>query len=105
VARHADLTALGKLPRAELKWKEKFRTRGNGTEVVIEFENPGAVPAFMVDIRVIRDATNEPVLPVFLEDNYVTIFPGEKRTVSGFVLTDDLAGESPALRITWWNRT
>ena len=104
VAQPADLTALDKLPRAELRWKEKFRTRENGTEVVIEFENPGAVPAVMVDIRIIRDATNEPVLPVFLEDNYVTIFPGEKRTVSGFVLTDDLAGENPALRITWWNR-
>ncbi len=100
---YADLTALAALPRAEVRAKEKFKVRGNGTEVRVELENPSANLAFMVELRIVGSLSGRSALPVFLEDNYFALLPGEKRVVEGFVFTEDLGGEEPALRVSWWN--
>lgn len=101
---YADLTALTSLAPAEVRAKEKFKTRGNGTEVRIELENPSATLAFMVELRIVGNQSGRSALPVFLEDNYFALLPGEKRVVEGFVFTEDLGGEEPSLRVSWWNR-
>jgi len=100
---YADLTALAALPRAEVRAKEKFKVRGNGTELRVELENTSATLAFMVELRIEKGETGQSALPVFLEDNYFALLPGEIRIVEGFVFTEDLGGEEPQLRVSWWN--
>jgi exo-1,4-beta-D-glucosaminidase len=100
---YADLTALTALPQAEVRTREKFKVRGNGTELRVELENPSATLAFMVELRIEKGETGQSALPVFLEDNYFALLPGEKRIVEGFVFTEDLGGEEPRLRVSWWN--
>ena len=48
----------------------------------------------MVEIRVVRDTTGEPVLPIYLDDNYITLLPKETRKISGLFATEDLGGET-----------
>lgn len=103
VKKYADLTALTALPPAEVRYKEKFRTRGGGTELRVELENPSKTLAFMVELRIEKGETGQSALPVFLEDNYFALLPGETRVLEGFVLTEDLGGEEPTLRVSWWN--
>ncbi len=100
---YADLTALASLPRAEVRAKEKFKTRGNGTELRVELENPSPTLAFMVELRIEKGESGLSALPVFLEDNYFALLPGETRVIEGFVFTEDLGGEEPKLRVSWWN--
>jgi exo-1,4-beta-D-glucosaminidase len=99
----ADLTALGGLKQVALKVKGKFSQDGPSTKVSVELENPSPDLALMVEIRVVREATDEPVLPIYLDDNYVTLLPKETRKIAGLFATEDLTGETPAVRIRGWN--
>jgi exo-1,4-beta-D-glucosaminidase len=73
------------------------------TRVTIELENPSADLALMVEMRVVRDISGEIVVPVYFDDNYVTLLPKETRKISGSFVTEDLGGESPVVKIRGWN--
>ncbi|OGD27032.1 MAG: hypothetical protein A2V57_04975 [Candidatus Aminicenantes bacterium RBG_19FT_COMBO_65_30] len=99
----ADLTALNTLKPVALKVKDKYSKDGPSTKVTVELENPSSDLALMVEIRVVREATGEPVLPIYLDDNYISLLPKETRKISGLFATDDLTGEVPVVRIRGWN--
>jgi len=99
----ADLTALNDLKPVTLKVKSNFSKDGTSTKFTVELGNPSPDLALMVEIRVARDATGETVLPIFLDDNYVTLLPRETRKISGLFATDDLGGEQPVVKVRGWN--
>jgi exo-1,4-beta-D-glucosaminidase len=99
----ADLTALAKLTPVGVKVRAKFDKDGPSTKVAVDLENPSDELALMVEIRIVREATGEPVLPIFLDDNYITLLPKETRRISGLFTTEDLLGETPAVKIRGWN--
>ncbi len=100
---YADLTALNALKPVAVKLKSKFDKDGPSTKVSVELENPSDDLALMVEIRVVREETGEPVLPVYLDDNYITLLPKETRKIAGLFSTEDLLGETAAVRIRGWN--
>jgi len=100
---YADLTALSTLPQVELKSSHRFSKESGQDMVTVELENPTDHLAFMVELRLLKEKSGESVLPVFWEDNYVSLLPGEKRTVRGTFAAEDLGGEKPSLKIAGWN--
>lgn len=98
-----DLTALNSLKPVTLKVKSNFSKSGPSTKVTVELENPSADLALMVEVRVVRDVSGEVVLPIFLDDNYVTLLPKETRKISGLFATEDLMGELPVVKVRGWN--
>lgn len=100
---YADLTALNGLKPVTLKVGTKTSKEGPRTKVTVELENPSADLAFMVEARVVRDVSGELVLPVYFDDNYVTLLPKETRKISAVFLTEDLGGELPVVKIRGWN--
>jgi exo-1,4-beta-D-glucosaminidase len=101
----ADLTALNNLKPVTLKVRDKTSKDGPRTRITVELENPSADLALMVEIRVVRDASGELVVPIYLDDNYITLLPKETRKISGLFLTEDLGGELPLVKIRGWNVT
>ena len=95
--------ALDGLKYVTLKVKNNFSKDGPSTKVTVELENPSPDLALMVEIRVVRDATGEVVLPVYLDDNYITLLPKETRKISGLFATEDLMGELPVVKVRGWN--
>ncbi len=100
---YADFTALNGLPPVKLRVKDKFDASGPTYKVTVEIENPSKGLAFMIELNVLRQDSDELVLPIFWDDNYVTLLPGEKRKISGAFYADDLRGEKPVLRLKGWN--
>jgi exo-1,4-beta-D-glucosaminidase len=43
------------------------------------------------------------VLPIFWEDNYFSLLPGEKRKIRGYFYKEELEGKTPILKISGWN--
>jgi exo-1,4-beta-D-glucosaminidase len=72
---HADLTALRRLPRATVTVRA---TRG--ADVRVDLANPDDCLAFFVQLR-LCDASGADVLPVLWSDNYVSLLPGDVRTL------------------------
>jgi exo-1,4-beta-D-glucosaminidase len=72
---HADLTALSTLPATTLS----ARAAQDGDSARVTVENTGQALAFLVHLRMVDPKTGEEALPVFWEDNYFELMPGEKR--------------------------
>ena len=78
---HGDLTALARLPPTTLSATAQFAEGGPEGSAQVVVENTGTALAFQVHLRVADRETGEEVLPVFWEDNYFALMPGEKRTL------------------------
>jgi beta-mannosidase len=50
-----------------------------------------------------RQNSGERVLPVYYSDNYVSLAPGEARTISIEAAASDLQGQTPLVMIDGWN--
>jgi Exo-beta-D-glucosaminidase Ig-fold domain len=53
----------------------------------------------MVKLKVVGDRTGERILPVIFSDNYVTLMPGEKRSIRMDLEEADTRGEKPEVLV------
>jgi exo-1,4-beta-D-glucosaminidase len=90
---HADLTALGDLPRTTLALD--LEPAGPHGAVRVGVRNAGSSLAFQVHVRLEDADSGEEVLPVFWSDNYLQLLPGESRALTAAFLP----GQAPA-RVT-----
>jgi len=73
---HADLSAVRQLAMTELAVRASRRS-----DVRVELENLTDRLAFFVQLRLV-DATGADVLPIVWSDNYVSLLPGDVRTLT-----------------------
>ena len=78
--RHADLRALGELPPTTLALQARLE-EGEEPGGVVRVENTGRALAFLVHLKLVDPGSGEEVLPVFWEDNYFELLPGEAREI------------------------
>jgi exo-1,4-beta-D-glucosaminidase len=87
---YADLTALETLPRPAVTVASRAEERGADEVEHLTVENPTRQLAFFVRLQLL--AGEREVAPVIWEDNYFTLLPGEKRSVTATVHHKDLQG-------------
>jgi mannosylglycoprotein endo-beta-mannosidase len=73
-----DKTALTKLPEARIVGQ---MMKSNNGKFTIDLANSGDVVAFFVRMKVVRTTDREIVTPVFFDDNYIVLLPGEKKSI------------------------
>ncbi len=98
-AEFGDLTGLNSLPTVKLAASSDA---GNGT-VQVSVSNPSGAIAFMVHVRVTRGKDGEDLTPIFWQDNYFSLLPGEKRTVSARFDPAGLDGKEAVVVLDGWN--
>ena len=59
--------------------------------------------AFFNFLDVLDPDTMQPVLPIYWDDNYVTLLPGEERTYEAKFFLSDFKGEKPVVEVRGWN--
>jgi len=57
-------------------------TKNNSGKITVDLANSGDVAAFFVRMKVIKTLTQEMLSPVFFDDNYIVIMPGEKKSIT-----------------------
>jgi len=97
-SRFADLKAVTQLAPAPLEVSHRFTPATDGQQVEVTLHNPGAQLAFFVELAIVGDKSGRLAAPVLWDDNYVSLLPGERRTVRGFVPAHALDGEQPSFR-------
>ncbi|HJX95736.1 MAG TPA: glycoside hydrolase family 2 protein, partial [Candidatus Acidoferrum sp.] len=100
-AEFGDLTDLNSLPPVKLKTESAV---GNG-EAHVTVTNPSNAVAFMVHLRVTRGKGGEDLTPIFWEDNYFSLLPGESRTVTAKFDQSSLDGKEAVVVLDGWNVT
>ena len=68
--------------------------------LVAQIENPSDKLAFFVELQVVNRQSGEPVLPILWEDNYISLLPGESRSIKATFPVEGLRGGEPVLRVT-----
>jgi Ig-like domain-containing protein len=69
----------------------------------IELHNHSSNPALLVRLKFVRHKSGDRILPVLFSDNYVTLMPGEQRTIRAEVNAADCRGENPFLVVEGFN--
>jgi exo-1,4-beta-D-glucosaminidase len=100
----ADFTNLSKLPAATVNiTSSAIKQTGNKCSLTVTIENKGTTLAFAVNPKILKLTSKEPVLPVFWEDNYISLLPKEKRVLQVEYDLKNLDGEKPLLKVDGWN--
>jgi len=99
----ADFTALNTMPRAEVGISSNIARTGDNSRVTITLDNPSGRVAFFMRVEVTKGPDGEEVLPITYEDNYVSLFPGESRTLWASFRAADVEGGKACLRVEGYN--
>jgi len=97
---YADFTALESLPEVQLKGAVRFETQKDSQLARVTVQNPSNSLAFMVRLQVVSG--EQEILPVFWDDNYFSLLPGEKRVVTAS-LKPPRGAAKPKAVISGWN--
>ena len=94
---YADMRDLAHLPQAAVQITAHA---GNAhDEVIIDLHNSGKSIAFFMHVRAVKAGTDEEILPVFWDDNFVSLMPGE----AVVLIARGLSGRNIALKLDGWN--
>lgn len=102
-SRSGSCTNLNDLPQVTLPATATKSGNGQTCRLTVHVSNPTHSVALMLRLKVIRAHSGKRVLPIFYEDNYFSLLPGESQTVSVEFAAANLAGEQPRLAIEGWN--
>ena len=100
----ADFTALNDLPPIDLDVTvSPVLKEGNKWNLDVELTNNSSSLGFSINPKVVRSASRELVLPVYWDDNYFALLPGQTQTVHVYFYEEGLDGEKPVLELEGWN--
>lgn len=102
VKKYADLKALNNLPESRVRYRWKTEGKDTFQHLTIELENPTGQLAFNLEIQVLKKLRQKSVLPIFLDDNYFSLLPGERRTIKGHFFSQDLEGDELEIKVSGW---
>ncbi|MGA3324422.1 MAG: glycoside hydrolase family 2 TIM barrel-domain containing protein [Terriglobia bacterium] len=97
----ADYTGLSELPPAQLQVSGRAEKKGKERVAHLTVENPTKQLAFFVRLRLKKGVDGEEILPILLQDSYISLLPGERKEITA---TYDAWGETPpAVEVEGWN--
>lgn len=97
-----QLRALEGLPKVALAGKMQTSSKGDEMIVTTEFVNPSHSVALMAHLVLRNATTNARILPSYVDDNYFSLLPGEKKTVTIRCPTKN-AAETMSVTLDGWN--
>ena len=103
IKEYADFTALKNLPEITLDVDYVFNDLEQDQEVVVSLKNPSESIAFFIELNVYGAESGLSILPIFWDDNYISLLPGDEKEIHGQFAKDDLKSEKPAFKLSGWN--
>jgi exo-1,4-beta-D-glucosaminidase len=97
---YADFTLLNSMPSAKVGIEHHFDKVVKEQQVLVKLDNISNYLAFFIELGVLGKSSGQSILPVFWEDNYISLLPGETRYLRAtFPASDD----EPVLTVNGWN--
>ncbi|MGA2232413.1 MAG: sugar-binding domain-containing protein [Tepidisphaeraceae bacterium] len=98
-----DFRDLQTMPTAAVSMTVVRRDAGDKCLLDATLANTGANIALMAHLQLRRAGSGERVLPVYYSDNYVSLLPGESKTITIEAARKDLHGDEPKVFMDGWN--
>ena len=100
---YADFTALADLPHAHPSLAACTDASDGSGSARVTITNDADHVAFFVRLRLTAGRHGNDLTPVTWSDGYVTLMPGEERTVTATYRTAGLRGADPSIEVSGWN--
>ncbi len=98
-----DFGGLMKLPAVTLDAEASSKVEGENTLLTVTLRNSAKTIALMTHLQLHLKSSGKRVLPAFYSDNYLSLVPGESRTVTIEAATKDLAGDTAMVLVDGFN--
>jgi exo-1,4-beta-D-glucosaminidase len=102
-ASFADFSALQNLPATTITIHHASSKTESNTTHKITITNTGKTVAFFVHLRALKEKGADDILPVIFEDNYLSLAPGESRTIHCQYENKDAGKGTPYFSVSGWN--
>jgi len=99
----ANLSALNRMPGGDLNVSTHLSEENGEERVAITLANPGSHVAFFVRAEVTQGDDGGEILPITYDDNYITVFPHEIRTIEARFHKAGQGISPMALRVEGYN--
>ncbi|MFN8240499.1 MAG: glycoside hydrolase family 2 TIM barrel-domain containing protein [Bacteroidales bacterium] len=100
---YADLTGLNYLQEAKIELQDTLTVKGDDCEMQVRIKNTGKPVAFLIELSIVGENSGKSVVPVLWDDNYISLVPGEEKSVKATFSRSSLKGDKPVLRYKGWN--
>ena len=87
----------------KLLYDYTFEKDDNYGKIQMTVTNSSDAIAFFIFLDIVDATKKEPILPVYWDDNYVTLLPGEERRYDAYYFLSDSDGTKPMIKIKGWN--
>ncbi|HEV2214366.1 MAG TPA: glycoside hydrolase family 2, partial [Terracidiphilus sp.] len=98
-----DYQALNTLPQVTLQATATQQDNDGTRTLTVTVHNPSASIALMAHMQLRRKTSGARVLPVDYSDNYISLVPGETRTITVRAAVGDFKGEDSLVVFDGWN--
>jgi hypothetical protein len=98
-----DFRTIRALPKVALRSVTTADRRGERWYLHTELDNPSKTPALMVHLKAVRTKSGDRILPALYDDNYITLMPGERRSIQTELAQADTRGERPRIEVDGFN--
>jgi exo-1,4-beta-D-glucosaminidase len=100
-----DLTGLNSLPQIKLQTSALLEQKPGAVtgKAHVRVKNTSSSVAFQIRLRLADKQDDQDVVPVFWEDNYFSLLPGEERIISAGYDTAELHGAHPVIQVGGFN--
>jgi hypothetical protein len=96
----ASLRELNGLPQVKLTASGSAAADGSEREATVKIKNSGITPALMIKLTLKDAATGDRILPAYYSENYISLLPGELRTIT---VKFPAGTPRPAIGMRGWN--
>ncbi|MBO7521792.1 MAG: hypothetical protein J6T16_06095 [Opitutales bacterium] len=103
LARLDDMKDLESMPEVMLDASAEPRESGNVVVINVSLKNSSENIALLTHLQLQGRKSKKRILPAFYSDNYISLAPKEKRSVTIKCKKSDLAGDAPVVKVDGWN--
>ena len=96
---YADYSLLNSLDKVDIGVDYNFEKIEGKQQITVTITNAVNAIAFLLNLKLVDKNTGEPILPVFWEDNFISLIPGEQRILQATFKYEALAD----LKVEAWN--
>jgi exo-1,4-beta-D-glucosaminidase len=103
VSSYEDLTALRSLEKVTVDATASMLPGPDGPVAHVLLKNPSDHLAFQIHLGIHKSGQSEEILPVFWDDNYIELMPGESRELTARYLRSESVFGGSELSVSGWN--
>lgn len=103
ISTYADMKGLEALPEAKVTLASRTEQKGPDEIEHVTVANPSSHLAFFVHLTVWKGKDGEDIRPIYWDDNYFELMPGEKREIAGAFPKKLMGASKPVIKADGWN--